>query len=105
MIAATPYGGSGSSMILTKVDDGVRVDLGLNLSFIAPRDDPFDLSDICEILRSVIESGISLSVPIEPFGKPVIRYTLNFANGVLSSRVPGHEYVDFVIEGWRRAAG
>ncbi|WP_330233293.1 hypothetical protein OHA40_13015 [Nocardia sp. NBC_00508] len=100
MITAIPRGGLGLSIALTKQDDGIRVDLGLNVSFMAPRDDPFELSDVLVIVKSLIESGISLSVPIDPFGEPVIRYTLKFPNGMLSSKVPGHDYVEFTVGGW-----
>ncbi|MBF6464533.1 hypothetical protein IU427_04975 [Nocardia beijingensis] len=100
IVTAIPRGGSGLSIALTEQEEGIRVDLGLNVSFLAPRDDPFELSDILVIVKSLIESGISISIPINPFGEPVIRYTLEFQNGVLSSKVPGHDYVEFTIGGW-----
>lgn len=92
---------SGSPFTLTRTEDGILVGLGLGVTLMIPRDDPFSMADIQAPLRSIITSGILLSVPIEPFGEPVIRYTIDYEYGALSSKVPGREYVEFPTQAWQ----
>ncbi|WP_067478095.1 hypothetical protein [Nocardia amamiensis] len=99
-ITAISRNGSGLSMILTDVGEGIRVDLGLGLTLVIPRDDPFELSDVLAPVGSLIENGITLHVPLEPGDDPVLRYTLEFPGGALSSRIPGREYTEFTVGGW-----
>ncbi|WP_280235015.1 hypothetical protein [Nocardia cyriacigeorgica] len=91
----------GSPFTLTRTDDGIRVDLGLSVSLLIARDDPFSIADIQDPLSSIITTGVLLSVPVRPFGDPIIRYSIEYENGSLSSKVPGHEYVEFMINGWK----
>ncbi|MFR9751850.1 hypothetical protein ACL02S_12540 [Nocardia sp. 004] len=99
-ITAISRSGYGLSMILTDVGEGIRIDLGLGLSLVIPHNEPFDLSDVSAPVSSLIENGITLHVPLEPAGDPVVRYTLEFPGGVMSSRIPGRAYTEFTVGGW-----
>ncbi|MGV9677902.1 hypothetical protein ACWDSJ_21715 [Nocardia sp. NPDC003482] len=87
-------------LTLTEEDDAILVHLGLGLVLAIPIDDPFEFEDIAVPLRALVEKGLLVSVPREAFGSPILRYTLHYDGGILSTKVPGREYVDIPIPGW-----
>ncbi|WP_280381115.1 hypothetical protein [Nocardia wallacei] len=85
---------------LTNGADGVLVQLGLGLTLTIPIDDPFDFNDIAGPVRALLENGLVVSVSHNASGSPLLRYTLNYDGGMLSTKVPGREYIDIPVPGW-----
>ncbi|MFJ1458323.1 hypothetical protein [Nocardia sp. N2S4-5] len=85
---------------LTRDADGILVRLGLGLMLTIPIDDPFEFSDIVGPVRALIENGLVVSVSHNASGAPMLRYTLNYDGGMLSTKVPGREYIDIPVPGW-----